>query len=100
MHSLVIVRDSQGNFTADPQCAAEHCAHEWKREWGSEDTIGLKETRSNRAPREMRVELARELACNRDVRAEIVRKACLTFPASTNTHSKTSLSSLTVFWTL
>ena len=48
----------------------------------------------------MHVELARESACNRDVRAEIVRKACLIFPASTSTHSKTSLSSLTILWTL
>ena len=100
MHSLAIVRDSQGNFTADPQCAAEHCSQEWKREWCSEDTIGFKETRCIRAPREMHVELARQWACNPDLQAENVRKACLTFPASTSTHSKTSLFSLTILWTL
>ena len=37
----LVVRDSQGNFTADPQCEAELYAHEWKREWGGEDAIGI-----------------------------------------------------------
>ena len=46
----LVVRDSQGNFTADPQCVAEMCAHEWKREWGGEDAIGfVKEMNSIRA---------------------------------------------------
>ena len=35
----LVIRDSQGVFTADPQCVAEHYAREWKREWGCEDTF-------------------------------------------------------------
>ena len=29
----LVIRCSQGNFTADPQSVAELYAHEWKREW-------------------------------------------------------------------
>ena len=44
------IRDSQGNFTADPQGVAELYALEWKREWSGEDAIGfVKETNSFRA---------------------------------------------------
>ena len=76
------IRDSQGNFTADPQCVAEFDAHEWKRERSGEDAICFnKEISSTRALREKHVEEAREWAGNLDVRAEKVRKACLSFPS-------------------
>ena len=85
LHQLPpMIRDSQGNFTADPQCVAEHYAQEWKREWDGEDTIGInKEICSVRAQCEMHVEEAREWAGNLDLRAGNVRKACLSFPSKT-----------------
>ena len=56
-----MIRDSQGVFTADPQCVAEHYAQEWKREWSCEDTIGFNmEIRCIRALREAHVEEAGE----------------------------------------
>ena len=36
-----VIRDRQGNFTADPQCVSEMYAQEWKREWEKEDAIGF-----------------------------------------------------------
>ena len=55
------IRDSQGKFTADPQCVAELYAHEWKREWSGEDAIGfVKEINSIRALRE---NMSRKLVC-------------------------------------
>ena len=57
----LVIRNSQGNFTADPQCVAERYAHEWKRERGGEDATGFnKETSSIRALREKHVEEARD----------------------------------------
>ena len=77
-----MIRDRQGNFTADPQCVATHYVQEWKRERSSEDTIGFnKEMSSIRALCEMHVEEAREWAGNRGLRAENFREACLFFPA-------------------
>ena len=29
----LVIRDSEGNFRAQPQCVAELYAHEWKRDW-------------------------------------------------------------------
>ena len=78
------IRDSQGNFTADPQGVAELYALEWKREWSGEDAIGfVKETNSKRALGEKHVAEARVWASNLDLRAENVRKACLSFPSRT-----------------
>ena len=72
----------RGHFTAYPQCVAEHHAHEWKREWCSEDTIGFnKEISCVRALREQHFEEARGWAGNLDLRAGDVRKACLSFPS-------------------
>ena len=74
----LVVRESQGNFTADPQCVAEMCAHEWKREWSGEDAIGfVKEMNSIRALREKHVAEARVWASNLDSLAE---------PSATNCH--------------
>ena len=79
-----MIKDIQGKFTADPQRAAEHYAQEWKREWGSEDTIGFNEEISSiRALRDMHVGEAREWAGNFDLRAENGPKACLSFPSKT-----------------
>ena len=84
MHLLLVTRDSQGAFAADPQCVAEYYAQEWKLEWGCEDTIGFnKEVRSIRALREVHVEEASERANGLDLRAENVRKARLSFPSRT-----------------
>ena len=56
----LVVRDSQGNFTADPQWVADLYAQEWKREWGNEDAIGFgKEIYSIRVLREKHVAEAR-----------------------------------------
>ena len=80
----LVIRDIQGNFTADPQCVAEPHSQEWKREWCGEDTIGFtKEISSIRALSVMHVEEAREWAGNLDLRAGNVRKACLSFPSKT-----------------
>ena len=80
----LVVRDRQGNFTADTQCVTELYAREWKREWGGEDAIGFNKDKSSiRALREKHVEEAREWAGNLDLRAESVRKACLSFPSKT-----------------
>ena len=80
----LVIRDSQGNFTADPQCVAELYAHEWKREWGGEDAMGfVKEINSIRALLEKHVAEARVWASNLDLRAEHVRKACLSVPSKT-----------------
>ena len=80
----LVIRDSQGNFTADPQCAAELYAHEWKREWGGEDAIGfVKEINSIRALREKHVAEARVWASSLGLRADDIRKACLSFPSQT-----------------
>ena len=43
----LVIRDSQGNFIADPQCVAELYAHEWKREWSG--IVFVKEIDSVRA---------------------------------------------------
>ena len=100
----MIIRDSQGNFTADPQCVAELYAHEWKREWGSEDAIGfVKEMNSIRALREKHVAEARVWASSLGLRADGIRKACLSFPpkqrsVSTSTLSQTSKASPTMPW--
>ena len=76
----LVIRHSQGNFTADPQCVAEHHAQEWKREWSSEDALGFdKEISGIRGLRELQVEEAREWAGNLDLRSGNVRKACLSF---------------------
>ena len=57
----LVIRDSQGNFTADPQCAAERYAHEFKREWSGEDAIGfVREIDSFRALRE---NMSQKLGC-------------------------------------
>ena len=80
----LVIRDSQGNFTADPQCVTELYAHEWKREWGSEDAIGfVKEIDSLRALREKHVAEARVWAGSLGLRADDIRKACLSFPSET-----------------
>ena len=80
----LVFRDSQGNFTADPQCVTELYAHEWKREWGSEDAIGfVKEINSLRALREKHVAEARMWAGSLGLRADDIRKACLSFPSET-----------------
>ena len=57
---------------------------EWKREWSGEDAICFNtEISSIRALREKHVEEAREWADNPDLRADNVRKACLSFPSKT-----------------
>ena len=49
----LVISDSQGVFTADPQCVAELYAQEWEREWGCDDACSFEqELRSNRALRE------------------------------------------------
>ena len=81
----LVIRDSQGNFTADPQCLAELYAHEWKSEWGGEDAIGfVKEINSIRALREKHVAEARVWANSFDLRAENVCMAGLSFPSETS----------------
>ena len=95
----LVIRDSQGNFTADPQCVAELYAQEWKREWGSEDAIGfIKEIDSIRALREKHVAEARVWAISLGLRADDIRKACLSFPSKTATgldhHAFTDIASL------
>ena len=93
----LIIRDSQGNFTADPQCVEEIYAHEWKLELGGEDAIGLnKEIESIRALRVMHVEEARAMLAKKICGPEMFAKlVSLSRPrrrsASTSTHSKTSL---------
>ena len=63
---------------------AEHYAQEWKRARGSEDTIGFnKKISSIRALREMHVEEARVWASSLGLRADDIRKACLSFPSKT-----------------
>ena len=80
----LVIRDRQGNFTADPQCVAELHAQEWKREWGNEDAIGFsKEKYSIRALREKHVAEARVWANSLGLRAVDIRKACLSFPSKT-----------------
>ena len=103
----LIIRDSQGKFTADPQNVTEFYPHEWKREWGGEDTIGFnKEISSIRALREkvskkLLVHGLAILICGPKMFAKL---ASLSRPrrrsASTSTHSKISPSSLTAPWTL
>ena len=44
---LLVIRDNQGYFTADPQSVAEHYAKEWKREWRDEDKNGFDKETSN-----------------------------------------------------
>ena len=101
LHELpLVIRDSQGNFTADPQCVAELYAHEGKRERGGEDAIGFnKEISSMRALREKRVEEVRESAGNLDLGPRMFVKLVSLFrprrrSVSISTHSKTSQSSL------
>ena len=78
----LVVRDSQGIFTADPQCEAELYAHEWKREWGGEDAIGIvKENEQFSCSTGKHVAEPREWASKLDLRAGNVRKACLSFPS-------------------
>ena len=78
----LVVRDSQGNFTADPQCEAELYAHEWKREWGGEDAISIvKENNQFSCSTGKHVAEAREWASKLDLQAGNVRKACLSFPS-------------------
>ena len=80
----LVIRDRQGNFTADPQCVVELHAQEWKREWGNEDAIGFsKEKYSIRALREKHVVEARVWANSLGLRAVDIRKACLSFPSKT-----------------
>ena len=63
---------------------AELNAYDWKREWGGEDAIGfVKEINSIRALWEKHVAEARVWASNLDLRAENVRKGCLSFPSKT-----------------
>ena len=98
----LVIRDSQGNFTADPQCVAELYAHKWKREWGGEDAIGfVKEVTSQRALREKHVAEACVWASSLGVRADDIRKlVSLSHPeqrlVSTSTFSQTSHSSPTM----
>ena len=52
----LVIRNSQGEFTADPQVVAERGATEWRREWDRENTIGFaKELQSIRQLREAHV---------------------------------------------
>ena len=56
LSDFLVTRDSQGVFTADPQCVAEHYAQEWKREWSCDDARSCKpESQSIRASRETHV---------------------------------------------
>ena len=67
-----------------PASVAELYAHEWKREWGSEDAIGfVKDINSIRALREKHIAEARVWASSLGLRADDVRKACLSFPSTT-----------------
>ena len=80
----LVIRDRQGNFTADPQCVAELYAQEWKREWENEDAIRFnKEIDSIRASREKHVAEARVWASSLGLRAVDIRKACLSFQSKT-----------------
>ena len=64
--------------------SAELYAQEWKREWGSEDAIGfVKEINSIRALRGKHVAEARVWASSLGLRADDIRKACLSFPSKT-----------------
>ena len=89
---FLVVRDSQGVFTADPQCVAKHYAQEWKREWGCDDACSFKqELQSMHALRETHVGEAGEWEYGPDLSAERTRKACLSVPSKTaiglNQHS-------------
>ena len=80
----LVIRDRQGNFTADPQCVAELYAQEWKCEWENEDAIGFgKEIDSIRALREKHVSEAHAWASSFGLRAVDIRKACLSLPSKT-----------------
>ena len=80
----LVIRDSQGVFTADPQCVAEHYAQEWKRDWDFVDICTFKqELRSPRALREAHVGESGEWANGLDLSAEKLRKAYLSFPSKT-----------------
>ena len=81
----LVISDSQGVFTADPQCVAELYAQEWERERGCDDACSFEqEIRSNRALREAHVGDAGEWAYELDLSAENIRKACLSFPSKTS----------------
>ena len=80
----LVIRDRQGNFTADPQCVAELYAQEWKRERRNEDAVGFsKEIDSFRALRGKHVAEARVWANSLGLRAVDIRKACLSFSSKT-----------------
>ena len=72
----LVIRDSQGNFTADPQCVTEPLK--------DEDDIGsVKDINRKRALREKHVAEARVWVSSLGLRADDVRKACLSFPSTT-----------------
>ena len=71
----LVSRDSQGHFTADLQCVTEHYA--------KTQSVPTRRKGSIRALRVMHVEGARAWAGNLDLRAENVRKVCLSFPSRT-----------------
>ena len=68
----LVIRDSQGNVTADPQCVADHYGQEWKREWGGEDTIGFN--------KEISSIQVRDWAGNLDLRAKKCSQSLSLFP--------------------
>ena len=100
----LVIRDSPGNFTADPQCVAELYAHEKKREWGGEDAIGLvKEMNIIRALREKHIAAARVWPATSlyglKMFAQLVSLSRpIRLSVSTSTRSQTSQSSPTMPW--
>ena len=95
---FLVIRDSQGVFTADPQCVAKHCAQEWKREWGCDEACSFKqELQSIRALRETHVGEAGEWAPRGHARRaspfHLKRRS-----VSTNTLSVTLPVSRTTLW--
>ena len=102
----LVIRDSQGNFTAHPLCVAELYAHQWKREWGGEDATGfVKEINSIRALREnMSQKHVSGLAFSIYGRKMFAKLVSLSRPkrlsVSTSTRLQTSHSSPTMPWNL
>ena len=91
----LVIRDRQGNFTADPQCFAELYAQE-----SNEDAIGFsKEKDSFRALREKHVAEARVWASSLGLRADDIRKARLSFSSKRaiglDQHAFTDIANLT-----
>lgn len=77
-------KDEFGNFEVDPRQVAEHHAKPWSKEWGCSDTIKFgAEITAIKNIRDKHTDDAPDWAETIDMRPQIIRKCCKTFPGKT-----------------